>query len=317
MKAPNRPTRLCVAAAELLCLFLLALGWAAAGAAEVVPLPPVTLDFPVFWPPRDPATPPPPAARPLLRGSVRAQLEETPATGWVMRITLTLTRSTDEAAREHWNSRLAFPEYDWMKYVRVWDADHRWQWPNLPYLLRLHGKERVDRYGGMDPGKGVDDDFAAIVIRKYAATGTSSAAASRALVSAEWYPVGVTNVDRQTVVHIARSDELTLHLGRTSDRPQGRASLWLIYADWMEGSAPGNWPKEPEYNGGILAYFELTWQPASDGVPVLAIRQAVPPRATGFPWAGWTPRTLATKPSTSTARLSDDGVRPEPPEMRR
>ena len=46
-----------------------------------------------------------------------------------------------------------FPQYDWMQYVRVWDADHRWLWPNLPYLLRLHGIERVERYGGIDPGE--------------------------------------------------------------------------------------------------------------------------------------------------------------------
>ena len=58
-----------------------------------------------------------------------------------------------------------------MRYVRVWDKDNRWLWPNLPYLLRLHGTERVERYGGVDPGKGVDNDFAAVLMRKYDESG--------------------------------------------------------------------------------------------------------------------------------------------------
>ena len=29
----------------------------------------------------------------------------------------------------------------------------------------MPGKERVDRYGGVDPGKGIDNDFAAVLIR--------------------------------------------------------------------------------------------------------------------------------------------------------
>ena len=54
-----------------------------------------------------------------------------------------------------------------MHYVRVGDADRRWLWPNLPYVLRLHGIERVERYGGVDPGKGVDDDFAANFLKLF------------------------------------------------------------------------------------------------------------------------------------------------------
>jgi len=291
----------------LICFHLS--GWGADG--TTTPLPAAgPLDFALYWPPRDPAAPLPPASRALLQGCVAAQVENSPPAGWVLRIALTLTRPTDEAAREFWNRQLAFPEYDWMKYVRVWDADRRWQWPNLPYLLRLHGQERVDRYGGMDPGKGVDDDFAAIVIRKYDAAGNESPETRlRPLVSAEWHPVGATNVDKQTVVHTARSDEFVLHLGRAEERPEGRASLWLIYADFMGGTVPANWPQNPEYNGGIIAYFELAWRPGPDGVPVSAVRQAAPTRGTGFRWEGWTLRALATQPSTNTARLSDEPTR--------
>ena len=127
----------------------------------------------------------------------------------------------------------------------------------------------------------------------------------RPLVSAEWHPVGATNVGKQTVVHVAQSDEFTLHLGPTNPPPQGSASLWLIYADFMGGTVPGNWPKDPEYNGGIVAFFEFAWRPGSDGSPSLTLRQTAPARGSGFHWEGWTLRTLATQPSTSTARLTE------------
>ena len=55
-----------------------------------------------------------------------------------------------------------------MKAVRVWDARNQWLWPNLAYLLKLSGLERVERYGGVDPEKGVDNDFSALLIRKIA-----------------------------------------------------------------------------------------------------------------------------------------------------
>ncbi len=41
-----------------------------------------------------------------------------------------------------------------------------------------HGKARFERYGGVDPGKGVDNDFAAVLIRAYDATGEVERAAA-------------------------------------------------------------------------------------------------------------------------------------------
>ena len=103
--------------------------------------------------------------KPLLHGCVILRLEALPDRSLAARLRIILSRPSDETGRQFWNSRLAFPEYDWMRYVRVWDTSHQWLWPNLAYLLRLHGLERVERYGGVDPGKGVDNDFAAVLIR--------------------------------------------------------------------------------------------------------------------------------------------------------
>ncbi|HEY5912455.1 MAG TPA: hypothetical protein VJA21_17775 [Verrucomicrobiae bacterium] len=219
-----------------------------------------------------------------------------------------MSRPSDEAGREFWNSRLAFPEYDWMRYVRVWDKENRWLWPNLPYLLRLHGIERVERYGGVDPGKGVDNDFAAVLIRKYDESGTQEdAVTERApFVAVGWYPVGVSGpVDKQTVVHAAQSDEFTVHLSAPGGGGRGVAAVWLIYADFMGAKLPEAWPKAAEFAGGILAYFELQWDLSAGSERQLSLRQLVPKRSTGFDWEQWAPRTRAARESKSTAKLSD------------
>jgi hypothetical protein len=201
---------------------------------------------------------------------------------------------------------LAFSEYDWMRYVRVWDADLRWLWPNLPYLLRMHGRERVDRYGGVDPGKGVDNDFAAVLIRKYDVKGERESEDTRnsPLVSAEWYPAGPTNVNKQTIVHIAQSDEFTLHLGRSAGT-HGLAGVWLIYADFMGAKLPATWPKEPEFAGGILAYFEIDWRTNLSGGFEINIQQRTPRYATRFNWEQWMEKTRASADSQATAKLND------------
>ena len=225
---------------KLLCLTLVCTGslsWSADPSASTTSGGITRLEFGVYWPPRDPGKTPAPQARPLLTGCVSIRPEWLPDRSVATHLCVTLNRPSDEAGREFWNSRLAFTEYDWMRYVRVWDADNRWLWPNLPYLLRLHGVERVERYGGVDPGKGVDNDFAAVLIRKYDSSGTNEDDESKRspLVAAEWYPVGVSGaVDKQTVVHTAQSDEFTLHLGRVGEERQGLAAGWVIYADFME-----------------------------------------------------------------------------------
>jgi hypothetical protein len=202
---------------------------------------------------------------------------------------------------------LTFPEYDWMRYVRVWDVEQRWLWPNLAYLLRLHGTERVERYGGVDPGKGVDNDFAAVLIREFDASGRNERGETKdaPLVAAEWYPVGATVADKQTVVHRAQSEGFTLHLGGAAERSQGLAAVWLVYADFMEAKPPAAWPKAPEFAGGVLAYFEIQWDLKAALGHEINVRQLGPKRSTGFDWERWTLQTRAAKDSKSTAKLSD------------
>ena len=193
-----------------------------------------------------------------------------------------------------------------MRRLRVWDVDEKWLWPNLSYLLRVHGKNRIERYGGVDPGKGVDNDFAAVLIRAYDATGEVEKPTTNPapLVSAEWYPVGPKDVDRQTIVHAARSDEFILPFNSSHGIQQGRFKVWLIYADFMGAPTPSTWPKEMEWRGGILAYFEIDWNVDSSGECQLSTQQRTPARDTGFDWATWVEPPDADKRKWAIARLS-------------
>ena len=139
-----------------------------------------------------------------------------------------------------------------MSRVRVWDDQKNWLWPNLPFLLRAHGEERTERYGGTDPSRGVDNDYAGLLIRAYDATGMEFATTTELpLVSAEWHPVPMRDMKSTTIVHRARSDTMKVEL----HAPAGRLDVWLIYADFLGTSASSRWPREPEdagRNSGLL-----------------------------------------------------------------
>lgn len=252
-------------------------------------------EFGVYWPPRslDPARKE--SIEPLLRGELIVFPDrEDPSNAF--RIRMTLRRGDGEADRVRWNEQLAFPEYSWMAKVRVWDHEQRWLWPNLPFLLRAYGEERVDRYGGVDPGKGIDNDFAAVLIRPLRKTSASAETqapvmSSPPLVSAEWYSADESGVDKFSVVHVARADEFCVRL-RSGNQlyRSGRLGVWLIYADFLGSRTPRDWPPEGEYDGGILAYHEIDWQPSPDkDIPFrFKVKQLVPPTGTGFDWEGWT-----------------------------
>jgi hypothetical protein len=294
---------------KVLCLVLLgaqARGYAAGIGGGVISVTGQTLDFPVYWPPVDPALKPGPKDGPLLHGQVKLRIDDSLG-GRLLRLQISLTRPSDVASREVWNSRLAFPEYDWMRYVRVWDTGHQWLWPNLPYLLRLHGQERVERYGGVDPGKGVDNDYAAVLIRKYDVLGIRESADTKEkpLVSAEWHPEDARTGNGQTLVHTALSDTFTLHAGSAPDERQGQARVWLIYADFMGAKPPANWPSTPEYAGGILGFFKVHWMTKTTDTFDAYIVQTAPKAATGFDWERWTEYTKAAPDTQRTAKLMD------------
>jgi hypothetical protein len=187
-----------------------------------------------------------------------------------------------------------------MDEVRVWDADSKWLWPNLPYLLRLPGQERIERYGGINPGKQVDNDFAAVLMRKYDATGETETSETEdaPLVSAEWHAVGKSQTDLHTIVHVAESDPFLLHLGGSTGPTRGHVKVWLIYADFLGARPLLTWPRHREWAGGILAYLEIDWESSPSHGGRGTIRHKRPKESTGFNWAGWVAE-------GSPARLSD------------
>ncbi len=287
------------------CLLTVFAGCGPAAEPALTPPPPPlqTLDFGVYWPPQNPAEPP--VGEPILLGKLSLREAETPGKARTLTVSIELTRASDEEHREMWNDRLAYRQYDWMRRVRVWDADEKWLWPNVPYLLRVHGKNRVERYGGIDPGKGVDNDFAAVLIRAYDPSGTEESASTRntPLVSAEWYPVDAENVNGQSIVHSTRSDTFTLPTTGREPR-QGRFAVWLIYADFMGSPPPLTWPKKLEWAGGILAYFEIDWNISPDGEFQVKLQQKAPTTDTGFDWQAWIGPTDGEPTARAVARLA-------------
>ena len=261
-------------------------------------------DFPIHWPPADPAEVPPNSLTPLLKGTLTLDALQQADGETEVRLAVTLTRPSTEDDRESWNSVLAYGDVPWMEEVRVWDAERQWLWPNLPYLLRLPGRERVERYGGIDPGKGIDNDFAAVLIRKYDSEGVAESDDTKEspLVSAEWHAVDAKANDGQSVVHVARSDEFLLHLGGT---PRGRLKVWVVYADFLYSNPPLTWPRDGEWAGGILAYFEVDWEMSPADGWQCVIRHQRPEKSTGFEWSKWVVRTRGEDEARAEVRLSD------------
>ena len=266
-----------------------------------------TLDFDVRWPLVDPAEKEPPTTKALLKGRLTVKPEKLDTPDAQIRIRLTLTRPHDEEHREFWNESLMYREFGWMRYVRVWDEDEKWLYPNLAFLFKLHGVDREERYGGWDPGKRVDNDFGAVLIRKYDAAGEEEHpdAAGRPLVSADWHAVGVASAGKRTVAHRAESDVFTIHLVEGEPPYQGQIKVWFVYGDFMGHRMPESWPKEPEFNGGSIAFFHVDWQyqPGTPFQPVITHQR--PPEHTGFDWREWIRRTEPSEKPVGEARLVD------------
>lgn len=257
-------------------------------------------DYAIYWPPEPPTNTTPAKTKPLLVGNLFGVVA-----GNKLALTLNVTRPPDERQRWLWNSSLAFPEHEWMAQVRVWDTNETWLWPNLVYLLKLHGKDREERYGGWDPGKQIDNDFAAVLIRQYDSTGQELPDTQKQpLVSAHWHALGAAKQDKQTIVHEARSDEFVVQLFDESAPPaQGRLKVWLIYADLLGHPVPKRWPKEPEFNGGILTFFQIDWQVRAGQATVATCTNVIPDAPTGFDWKSWVGREKQTDAPKAPARV--------------
>jgi len=134
-----------------------------------------SVDFDINWPPRPPA-PRKPSRGSLLTGQLLVRGDTSRNTDPKMTVTLVLTRphaADADRDRESWNSETAFRQYkSWMPYARGRDANGaEWLWPNLAYLFKSRGTDRVERYGGWDRGHKADNDFGGVLIRKYNASG--------------------------------------------------------------------------------------------------------------------------------------------------
>ncbi len=258
-----------------------------------------TQAFGIYWPPRNLAsTSRLKSTRPLLDGNL--SITNPPEHPNRFGIHISLTRPQDDESRQRWNRTLAFPEYSWMAKVRVWDQDKKWLWPNLPFLLTAHGEEHVTRYGGIDPGKGIDNDFAAIFMRPLGRDSrplkTPSESDSPSLVSAQWQAADTTAPgDKTSIVHTAHSDDFFIDIGDAGKLKSGKIGIWLIYADFLGSSVPRDWPQGKEYAGGILAYFEIDWTRKTDGTFEFQIEHLTPPSETGFDWESWSTGTSALK----------------------
>lgn len=241
---------------------------------------PVTHPFRVDWPPREPAEIQS-QLPPLLQGKLIV------ATGMIrgqrcISVRIQLSRLAAEQDRVRWNRQLAFPEHSWMSKVRVWDVEKKWLWPNLPFLLRAFGVEREQRYGGVDPGKGIDNDFAAVVVKPL-----KDIHDKEPEITAEWYPLKPSTVNKQTIVHDAVSADLIWPAQRKQDQ-SGELGVWLIYADFLGSPPPRSWPKEQESSGGILSFFSIRWTDEHEkGLTIIEVKPAVPPKATGVDWDKW------------------------------
>jgi hypothetical protein len=263
-----------------------------------------TRQFDVHWPLIEPASEGSPDSKSLLTGQLRVRPDVSSDLDVRLAISLTLIRPETEEHRRFWNSSLEYREHRWMDRLRVWDADQMWLYPNLPYLFQLHGVDRIERYGGWDPGHDVDNDFGAVLIRACGGADNQDDPATLGdpLVSAAWHGEGVENPGRRTIVHRARSDEFTIHLPSAASTSRGRIKVWFVYGDFMGHRVPDGWPQEPELDGGTLVFFHIDWHLVPGKPLEFRITQQTP-EPTGFDWRGWVGRSEESARPVGEARL--------------
>ena len=271
------------------------------------------VDFDINWPPTSLA-PRKPSMRSLLTGQLLLRGDASQKTDPKMIITLVLTRPhATDADRKFWNSETAFKQYKhWMPYIHGRDANGtEWLWPNLAHLFKLHGTDRVERYGGWDRGHKVDNDFGGVLIRKYNASGDIETA--QPLVSSNWRAADADDANRSDVVHSAESDSFTLHPEDSARPYSGLARVWFIYGDFMTWRAPWKYatgpmkgrPLKKEHAGGIISQFRIAWKYAPDRPFEFTVTPETPREDTGFDWPGWIARKAEWDTPKARPRLTD------------
>ncbi|NOS70693.1 MAG: hypothetical protein HOP33_12275 [Verrucomicrobia bacterium] len=177
----------------------------------------------------------------------------------------------------------------WSTFTNPWRENvvvDGWLWPNLAALLTAHGETGVTRYGGFDPGKQVDDDFSAVVVRRQGSFGLP-------LISADWVNEnGVTSI--RAVSHSARIREnFRVNVGGPPCEVRSPISVWMTYADLLDDGRSmferHGWPRE--FNGATLVYIKIDWEMDADASfrPIFKTSGSAPPPSTGLGdfWSGW------------------------------
>ena len=269
--------------------------------------------FDINWPPR-PLQRRTRTRRSLLTGrlDIRGDISREDDPKILIKLTLTRPHGS-ETDRDFWNAQTEFRQYrNWMPYVRGRDAAGRqWLWPNLAYLFRARGYDRIDRYGGWDKGHSNDNDFGGVLIRKLNDSGSAHSAPP--LVSADWRSVAAKDTMHTDVVHAAESDTFTLHPDTSVRAEAGTAKLWFVYGDFMTWRPPWKYAAGPmkrrllkkEYDGGIIAQFKITWRRCPRRPFKFTITQEIPTDDTHFNWRKWINRKANWDTPKAEPRLSD------------
>ncbi len=213
-----------------------------------------------------------------------------------IRVRPRMKRPNSEKFRASWNSEMmtTVPE-DWERdyftrnltrdeYYDLDDQTGVWFYPNLSEVLSATGP----RYGGYDPYKEVDNDFAAILIHHYGADGTLRTSASNPLISAKWHSVDVTNAGSYDNSHVAGSEQFLL----TPNKCGGYYVIAMMYADMMGfGSGPRCGPTAKDSNAAgqylVVVKMEYEKNPTVDGYNIKIKDISVPDEFLSFDWDVW------------------------------
>ena len=178
----------------------------------------------------------------------------------------------DDGFKDRWNGLDGEVPDEWDR--EAWGEG--WIWPHLYMFLNGH----KPRYGGYDPYKAVDNDYGAILIRKYDESGKELTDPKSPLVSNRWHPVG----GDEKVSHVAGSEQFTLNPGTVE---KGVYKVWFAFLDLFGKytTVPDKNGKAPRESAGeTLAYFEIPFCREKGSLKFEVKNAGLPAPATGFEW---------------------------------
>lgn len=170
-----------------------------------------------------------------------------------------------------WNSSEQQVPNEWNR--EAWESDsegNRWLWPDLAKLLN-------GDYGGFDPVKRVDNDYAIVIVRHYDAEGNE---VGQPQASRRWHTIGNPSGE---VSHVAGVEEFCIW--PPCSTTAGRVQVWVVMCDtWGEPLYPGSPLEGPEdaygeRGGSTIAYSELHYRRD----PRNGLKWSISSRTSGIP----------------------------------